>query len=344
MTDAQHAPERGPVQTREKVAFLQQPEAYPEAPERVETIETHMAWVFLTDRHVYKMKKPVHYDELDFRTPERRQWACKEEVRLNRRLAGDVYRGVVPLVLDPQGDLTLGGSGDVVDWLVKMTRLPADRMLDVMVRAHTVQADEVEQAAHQLATFYDEADPVSIEPVAYRAGIEQDIDATARALLQSAYHVSRPQVRAVAEAQSSFVEQEADLLQQRVQQGHFVEGHGDLRPEHVCLTDPPVIFDCLEFDRSLRLLDPADELAFLAMECEWLGGPSVGQLLFDTYTEVTGDRPAERLVHFYKSYRAFQRARIAVRHTRRPDTEDEQRWADQARRYLRLARDHIEAV
>lgn len=344
MTDPQNIQEQTPIGTGEKVSFLQQPAAYPESPEHVKTIETHLAWVFLTDRHAYKMKKPMCYEDLDLGKPEQRQWVCKEEVRLNRRLAGEVYRGVVPLVLDPQGDLRLGGAGDAVDWLVKMERLPADRMLDAMIRQHTVQMDDVEQAARRLATFYDMAEPVSIDPAAYCARIEQDIDTTARTLLQSSYRISRPQVRAVAEAQSAFVEREADLLRRRVWRSHFVEGHGDLRPEHVCLTDPPVIFDCLEFDRSLRLLDPVDELAFLAMECERLSAPSIGQIVLDTYVEVTGDSPPERLTHFYKSYEALRRARIAVRHTRRPDTEDEERWADQARLYLRLARTHIEAA
>ncbi len=333
---------REPVRTEAKIQFLRDPSAYPAQPERVETIETHMAWVFLTPSHAYKMKKPVRYDELDFRSPERRQWACREEVRLNRRLAGEVYRGVVPLVLGADGELHLGGSGEAVDWLVKMERLPAKRMLDTMIRHHTVEETDVRRAAERLAAFYDAAEPITMEPVSYRTRIEQTVDMTTRALLQSAYRLPRPAIRSVAEAQSVFLRREADLLQQRVRRGRLVEGHGDLRPEHVCLTDPPVIFDCLEFDRSLRLLDPADELAFLAVECERLGAPSIGQILFGTYAEEVGDRPPERLIHFYQSYRALQRARIAVRHTRRPGTTDERRWADQARLYLRLARQHIE--
>ena len=333
-----------PVSSDAKVQFLSDPAAYPQGPERVEPIETHMAWVFLTEGHAYKMKKPVRYDDMDFRTAERRQWACQEEVRLNRRLAGDVYQGVVPLVLDPNGDLHLGGAGDAIDWLVKMKRLPADRMLDTMIRQHTVEEADVKRAAERLATFYDAAEPVAVEPVPYRSRIEQNVDTTTRALLQSAYGLPRPAIRSVSEAQAAFLRREADLLQQRVRRNRIIEGHGDLRPQHVCLTDPPVIFDCLEFDRSLRLLDPADELAFLAVECERLGAPSIGQILFGTYAEVTGDQPPERLIHFYQSYRALQRARIAVRHTRRPDTTDEQRWADQARLYLRLARQHIEAA
>ena len=108
----------------EKVAFLRAPTSYPAGPSTVEAVETHMAWVFLTDRHAYKLKKPVAYAELDFTTLARRHWACAEEVRLNRRLAGSVYQGLVPLTADPQDTLILGGGGEIVDWLVQMRRLP----------------------------------------------------------------------------------------------------------------------------------------------------------------------------------------------------------------------------
>lgn len=344
MTAASEQHDPRSVGVEEKVAFLQQPHIYPTASERVEVIETHLAWVFLTDRHAYKMKKPVCYDDLDFRTVEARQWVCNEEVRLNRRLAGDVYRGVVPLVIDAQGAFRLGGAGEAVDWLVKMQRLPADRMLDTMILRDTVQEADVRRAIHRLADFYETAEPVEMSPEAYLNRLEQGIEATTRGLVQSAYEMSHYQVKEIAAVQAAFVESEAELLRQRVRQGCIVEGHGDLRPQHVCLIEEPVIFDCLEFDRSLRLLDVVDELSFLAMECERLGAPSIGKVVVDTYATVAGDTPDSRLVHFYKSYRALQRAQIAVRHTRRPSTEDESKWSGQARHYMGLAAAHIEML
>lgn len=111
------------VSTAEKVAFLRTPAAYPTHPRRVDVIETHMSWVFLAGDRVYKLKKPVHYPFLDFRTLASREFHCREEVRLNRRLAPHVYLGVVPLTQDHGGALALGGGGEVVDWLVEMRRL-----------------------------------------------------------------------------------------------------------------------------------------------------------------------------------------------------------------------------
>ena len=328
----------------EKVAFLKQPEVYPDAPDAVETVETHMAWVFLTDQHVYKLKKPVAYDELDFTTAERRHWACREEVRLNRRLAGDVYQGVVPLSVGAQGQLRLGNGGETVDWLVQMKRLPTDRMLDALIETGAWPPEGVRAVARKLARFYTTASPIPLTPAEYVRRFHDRITKSTHALAASAYHISRDQVRALYEAQEEFLRRTPRLLEVRARDEHIVEGHGDLRPEHICLTDEPVVFDCLEFSRTLRILDPVDELSFLAMECERLGEADVGPLVLETYADVTGDRPPDPLIHFYKSYRALQRAQIAVRHTRRPDTIDEARWSRQADAYLQLATRHADQL
>ncbi|MDH4065134.1 MAG: hypothetical protein OEW19_12095, partial [Acidobacteriota bacterium] len=123
----------------------------------------------------------------------------------------------------------------------------------------------------------------------------------------------------------------------RVAAGHIVEGHGDLRPEHIWLDPEPAVLDCVEFDRPLRLMDPADELAFLALECERLGAPEVGGWFLDTYVEATGDAPPVSLLKFYRVYRSLRRATIAARHLDDPAVKDAGRFLERARRYLELA-------
>ena len=166
-----------------KVAFLRRPDAYPERPRAVEAIETHFSWVFLTDTHAWKLKKPVRYDSLDFRTPALRCHDCEEEVRLNRRLAPDVYLGVVPLTIDAEGRLALGGAGEVVDWLVHMRRLPHERMLDHLLATRPLARAEVEPVARLLARFFARAEPALRDPKAYRArpcaGLREDRHALA---------------------------------------------------------------------------------------------------------------------------------------------------------------------
>jgi aminoglycoside phosphotransferase family enzyme len=320
-----------------KVAFLSCPESYPTPPPRVEVVETHMSWVFLTDRHAYKLKKPIHSDCLDFRTLDARRQNCEAEVRLNRRLAANVYEGLVPLRLDPQGQLQLAGTGETVDWLVKMRRLPAARMLDCVIVQGTVHATDVRKVGSLLARCYLQTPSVAMAPATYRRRLADNVQANRRELMKPVYGLSTALVEAVLLAQLAFLEQEPTLFDRRVHAGWILEAHGDLRPEHICLEDEPVIIDCLEFNRELRILDTLSELAFLALECERLGAPAVGARILEVYRTATGDTPPARLLTFYKSYHAALRAKIAIWHLRDPEVRHPATWTDKAQQYLRLA-------
>jgi aminoglycoside phosphotransferase family enzyme len=330
------------VDIRAKVAFLTCPEAYPDRPERVEAKETHMSWVFLTDAHAYKLKKPVRYAFLDFSTVEARRRDCEQEVRLNRRFAGDVYCGTVLLNLDPEGRLHLDGKGRTVDCLVKMRRLPAERTLEHAIAAHAVREEDVRGFAARLAALYRDSPPIEIKPQEYHRRFHEDLNANRRELARPAFGLPLELIEEIAAAQLHFLKTERALLDQRVREKRIVEGHGDLRPEHIYLGRRPVIMDCLEFKRDFRILDPADELAFLAMECDRLGAPFVGGWVFETYGEVTGDEPPGKLVQFYMSCRAYLRAKIAIWHLDEPDVRDPSKWPSRTREYLHLARSYAE--
>lgn len=333
-------PRHGLVTTEAKVAFLMQPGAYPEPTRRVDALETHMSWVFLTDRHAYKLKKPVVYDYLDFGTVAARRRNCREELRLNRRLAPDVYLDIVPLAQREPGALRLAGPGEVVDWLVKMRRLPAAGMLDALIRHNRVCREHVRSLGDLLAGFYAQAQPIPMTAGEYRRRFEAGISANLRELTTRGGDLPVAQVQAIHTAQLDTLGRCAEQLGERATAGRIVEAHGDLRPEHICFDPQPVIIDCLEFNRDFRLLDPWDELAFLALECEHLGGAVVGQWVLETYGNATGDVPQPSVVHFYTSYRAALRAKLAIWHLREPVT-DAPKWRQRARSYLDLAEAHI---
>jgi aminoglycoside phosphotransferase family enzyme len=325
-----------------KVAFLSNPQSYPEATRRVDTVETHMSWVFLTDRNAWKLKKPVRQSYLDFSTEAARRFYCGEELRLNRRLTRDVYLASVPLTSDAGGRLRLGPVGTVVDWLVKMRRLPADRMLDRLIRAGSVRAEDVRNVVGALCRFYAERESVATAPAAYRERFAAGIADNLRELSAGEFALPVAAIEPACARQRSFLQRAGALLDERAGTGRIVEAHGDLRPEHICLEREPQIIDCLEFSRDFRILDPADELAFLALECERLGAPWIRQSIFETYAELARDAPAAALVHFYQSYRACMRAKIAIWHLKEPDVADPAKWTAQARDYLRLAAGHGE--
>ena len=140
--------------------------------------------------------------------------------------------------------------------------------------------------------------------------------------------------------QQAFLDAHGGWFDARVQAGKIIEGHGDLRPEHVCLAPRLWVIDCLEFSRTLRTGDPADELAYLALECERLQADGPGRLLLPCYTELTGDHPPAALVHFYQAYRAVLRAGIAIRHLDEQQFRHSPEWRRRALDYLHLARRH----
>ncbi len=324
-----------------KVAVLRESSTYPERPAHIDMIETHMSHVFLTPEHVYKLKKPVHYDYLDFSTLEARAYNCHEELTLNQALAPGIYLDVVPLAVDAQGRLSVGGAGEPVEWLVKMRRLPAEYMLDRRLRDRTATTDEIGRLAGVLAQFYRDCQPALSDGAAYRADYVSKLEANSAALTDPRFKLPVELSTEVCTRLAHFLARAGDVLARRVADGRIVDGHGDLRPEHVCLETRPVVFDRLEFNRVFRVVDAADELASLSMECERLGAPIVGVELFERYGETTGDSPPDELLHFYAAYRAGLRARLAILHTRELAPAAWPRWQALATDYLQLARRHV---
>jgi aminoglycoside phosphotransferase family enzyme len=320
-----------------KVAFLSKPEAYPHAPSDVLVEETHMSWVFLAGDRVYKLKKPVAYAFLDFSTLERREFNCREEVRLNRRLAPDVYLGVISLVADGRGRLSLGGQGKIVDWLVEMRRLPAQRMLDAAIVNRRVTVGDIECLAERLIAFYRDADRSKLSGRNYVERMAHEHEINRSVLTDPRFDLERSKVDAAIARVDHILYQAPECLLRRAEHGRIVDGHGDLRPEHVCLEQPPVVIDCLEFNPLLRLVDPVDEIAFLGLECTMLGADWIGQALLGRYAAKSNDKIEADLARIYWTYRACLRARLSLMHIIEQDKRKPQKWLPLACRYIDLS-------
>ena len=293
------------------VNVLRQPTLYGKHVSSVECIETHISWVFLTDQFAFKLKKPVRFDFLDFSTAALREQACREELRLNRRLARDVYLDLVPVAIE-NNQFHLGSGGKIVDWLVKMRRLPADRALDQLVKSRTISSNQVEQIAHLLGDFYAQLPPICIRTEDYLDELAHHLRDNEHQLLDTRHDLDITAIERIHEAQWRYLTLARDILASRVLDGRIVEGHGDLRPEHIYLTPHPVIIDCIEFNRDYRILDVADELSFLTMETARLLAPWIGESVLTTYSKCTGDHPPPNLLAFYSAYRACVRAKVLV--------------------------------
>ena len=320
----------------EKVAFLSSPAAYGRSAGAVTCRETHMSWVFLAGDRVYKLKKPVRFPYLDFSTLFRREMACRAELVLNRRLAPDVYDGVVALAKSSQG-LSIGGAGEVVDWLVVMRRLDERDTLEYAILEHRVQSWQLDRLIATLLQFYRHASPVFVSPATHIADWRRDLAYNRRVLLDPRLGLPSGQIRRVDRAQRLFLASRAPLLAARVRNRHIVDGHGDLRPEHIWLGDPARIIDCLEFNSRLRAVDPFDEIAFLCIECERLGAAWAGEYLRRRIAHALCDGLADDLFAFYRCHRATLRARLAVAHLLEPAPRTPEKWPRLARIYLDLA-------
>lgn len=322
-----------------KVEFLSDPEHFPDPTDTVESIETHFSWVFLTRTRAYKLKKPVRTEVLDFRTIEARRLNCLEELRLNRRLAPSIYLDVIPLTRT-DGALRLGNEGRAVDWLVKMRRLPARRMLDRAIAEGTLRGDALPRAVRRLVDFYAALPPEPLTGEAYRNRFLADAEAIRTCFARAPQRLAEA-ARELTAALGAFVAARPEYLDARVTDGRIIEGHGDLRPEHVYVGEPPVFIDCLEFNRAFRILDPVDELSFLAMECERLGAPQLSEQILDTYFTARGDHAPAPLMAFYKAFRAGLRGKLAFQHTQDSAVSDHAKWLSRAADYLALGRRHL---
>ncbi len=326
----------------EKVAFLADAAAYPQYQGEVEVVETHMSWVFMTTDRVYKLKKPIARELIDFTAADARYRNCLEEVRLNRRLGGDTYIGIESLSLTHGGRLQLGRGGVAVDWLVVMKRLPEQAMLENQIRDGRLDTEGLAEAAVLLARFYQREEPVNMTGEQYQQHLADNVSHLFREL--GAYPLPGKQLRSLDRRLHDELEAMATLFYERARQGMILEAHGDLRPEHLCLTRPPVVIDCLEFNRDLRIQDRVDELSFLAMECDMLGAPQAGETVFNVYGDLTGDQPPAPLLAFHACYRACVRARLCAGHLGDvPDPEGEH-WLKRARDYLGLAERYARAL
>lgn len=358
--DTAHAARNGlgDGRLRQKVEALSRPAIYPHGPDSVEVVETHMSFVFLAGERVYKLKKPVRYPFLDFTTLAARRANCEAEVRLNRRLAPEIYLGVVPLVMGSDGTLALHADGEEVDVLVVMRRLPEPRMLDRTIAAGRLVEADLDRIADTLAAFYSTAERPALDPADHLAVLAGEQARNREVIGALARRAGLEAASGVLESLDARIAADRPLLEERVRARRIVDGHGDLKPEHVCLVEPVVVFDCLEFARRLRLVDPFDEIAFLGLECALLApeagaagegragkpgvsGAAVGPALRDRVAARLGDHPPERLFDLYTAFRAVLRARLSLAHLLDAEPREPERWGPQAARYLRVAADAL---
>jgi uncharacterized protein len=324
---------------------LCQPACYPHHPDRVEMIQTHISAVFLAGEEVYKLKKPVRFSFVDYSTLALRQQYCHEEVRLNHRLAPTVYLGVVPLLRVGNEyrlrEVVNMREATVVEYLVRMRRLPPERTLAALLASGQVTKMGMHALAKRLVHFHNTA--ATTEAARYGApetvwrALADNFQETARFVGQT---IGEQQYARIQNFSQSFFREHQPLMQQRIAQDRVREGHGDLRCDHVYFLDQGIsMIDCIEFSPRLRTCDVASELAFLAMDLELHGAPDLAAELLHAYAALADDPDLFRLLPFYQCYRAYVRGKVESLKSQAPEVvaEEREQARHQAQRSFRLA-------
>jgi aminoglycoside phosphotransferase family enzyme/predicted kinase len=318
MSQSKHSyKEAAQLTLTELIEELSAPDAYPYSVDEVEVRQTHISAVFLAGSYVYKVKKPVDYGFLDFGTLDKRRHYCDEEVRLNRRLAPDVYLGVVPVTRCDER-LCLEGQGEIIEWAVKMRRLPDGATLQNRLQQDDVDVQVMQKLAGRIADFHASA---AAGPRVAAFGRFEVVAGNARENFeQSVAHIGTTVSDAVFTRVKTLTEdaltRHRPLIESRAERGIPRDTHGDLRLDHVYVfpdCEPPgdlVIIDCIEFTERFRFADPIADMAFLIMGLHLRGRRDLGREFLDAYIRTSGDGEGRALVPFYTAYRAVVRGKV----------------------------------
>ena len=305
--------------------FLKSGAAWPDEPPP-QCLETHASLVYLTRDRAWKLKKPVRLMHVDQVSLAARAQLCREELRLNRALSGDVYRGLTPLVRRADGSLALGGAGQIVDWLIESVRLPEKEMLDRrLICGPAPNRAEIKSLCDTLVSFYRRQPHMADAGTIFGSRLLRDLETATTHLREMASETHVPAPKHAFDFALAALETCQKEIVERGRRGLVVEGHGDLRAEHVCMTKPPVVFDRLEINHGIRILDPFYEVNALGLECGLLGSAWIrAGLLMGLSGSIAP--PSQTLLTAYGVVALLTRARFAADHFRDGDVAKPEKW------------------
>ncbi|UCE39422.1 MAG: hypothetical protein JSW00_09430 [Thermoplasmata archaeon] len=323
---------------------LLKPEAYPEETKEVSLAQTHISNVFICDNFVYKLKKSVDFGFLDFSTLEKRKFYCEQEVELNNRFSEGIYLGVYPVTLDDENHV-INGEGEIVEYAVKMKRLPIENLLKSKLKEGKITSKDIKRVAEAVAAFHKSSRQAKeidafgkIEVIKFNT--DENFSQTQEFIGKV---ITKKQHADLKKWTNDFYKKFKKLFEQRISDKKIRDCHGDLHMEHICLTDPIIIFDCIEFNERFRYSDTASDIAFLLMDLEYNDGKDLAAELKKAYCEKTNEKDIDHLIKFYKVYRAYVRGKVTSFMLNDPSITGEKgkQAMDTAKKYFNLAYSYI---
>ncbi len=321
------------------VEAMLNPQTYPESTAKIDLIQTHISFVFLTDNYVYKIKKPVNFGFLDFSTLEKRHLYCEKELELNRRLCPEIYLEVVPIA--KSDTLKIGGRGEVVEYALKMKRLPQDSIMTQLLQEGKIDRKIIDDIAKKVAKFHFEAQTnAEISEFGGLGTVKTNWDENfAQTQKYIGQTVSKADFEFMQTKINEFMTNSTLLFQSRIDGKRVRDCHGDLHSGNIFVTDKICIFDAIEFNDRFRYSDVAADVAFLAMDLDYQGRVDLADYFIAQYINYSKDSELTQLLPFYKCYRAYVRGKVVSFRLDDPNIKPEEKAAatKEAQAYLRLA-------
>ena len=327
------------IDQKQFVEALMKPEAYEEDPGSIELVQTHISFVFLTRRFVYKVKKAVNFGFLDFTTLEKRRFFCEKELELNRRLCRDMYLEIVPI--NKADAIKIKGAGETVEYAVKMKRIPQEKMMSKLLEENKVDAKLVDRIAKIITEFHSKAETnsrisefgsLTVIETNWKENFEQTEEYVGKTISTEDFKLIRDKVE-------NFMKKNTALFKKRMTENRVRDCHGDIHSGNIFITDGIYIFDAIEFNERFRYSDVAADMAFLAMDIDFRGRVDLSNFFVEKYVEYSDDQELTELLPFYKCYRAYVRGKVTSFKLKDPNvrSEDKNSAVKEAKAYFKLA-------
>ncbi len=325
---------------REQVEELMNSGSLPGTGDQLSLKETHISWVILTRQYAFKIKRPVKYSFLDFSSLAGRKYYCREELRLNKRFAPEMYLKVLPVTGNMLKGTNDAAGKEIVDFAVQMKRMDNKREMDNLLRSDKVTDKHIDKLAEKIAGFHKR---VNVIKKAFDKDMFQkkyaDIKSVVPYLKKTNKRELENKINACIERSGLFIRNNEKLLVNRINNGYHKDCHGDLNTRNIFLYDDPVIFDCIEFNQEFRQIDILSDIAFLCVDFDFFGKKNFSELFYHKYCEYFGEMErsdTRRLFAYYKSYRANVRAKVTLISAEKAGDNDNAKLLDDAGKYVDL--------
>ena len=327
---------------KQVVEALLTPGAYPQEPGKIELIQTHISFVFLTKNYVYKVKKAVNFGFLDFSSLEKRRVFCGKELELNKRLCPEIYLEVVPI--NKSNAIKIKGDGETVEYALKMKRLPQERIMTVLLKENKVDKKTIDEIAQIVAQFHSKAQTNpeisefgSVKIV--RINWDENFAQTTKYINQT---IPQKEFEFIRTNMNDFMEKNTALFESRIADKRIRDCHGDLHSGNIFITDRIWVFDAIEFNDRFRYSDVVADVAFLAMDLDFQHRSDLANYFIERYLAYSKDQQLKSLLPFYKCYRAYVRGKVISFKLDDPNitSQEKESATKEAQAYFKLAADY----